>query len=434
MEVHETAQGGLNNLRNALNSQLNPTNWCYDWIKGSFAADDPPPANSPPAGSPADLTWNSGRSPSTRRAEGYALFWRNNPTKFTMVPARFGMSEGVSKDPNSNPAQAVPAHCLSLSSMTRDFEGDKLGRPVAKEGFNTGAKVAWIRGYDPDVSKFTAYSLYWGKVRRPTFCVVNLNNGAGGLGDRLCPITLFHAPSYPPIANKATYISGLSQELYVTNDLDANGAPKSGLIDHGKTIAAGDYNLEPTTGKDDDPSEFNRDYYFGTYWKPFGPAPSAGANCGSLTTAASQKDTTVQLRRSVNGTPIGEPIMGDFMGSYHFSPIDNVFGRGLPNATFELALLLRDMILSDWAQAAAYRYKDFLFKLARRSRDQHWGVHPELGPRGEGGKPSFSFMQDWDSFYKPVPSQGRFTEWRSAAEFVNGFVSDHMPVIAGFTW
>ncbi|HEX7090572.1 MAG TPA: hypothetical protein VF192_10600 [Longimicrobiales bacterium] len=429
-EVLETAGPSLVNVRNALNAGLQQPWWCYDWIKGAFAADTPTPIQSP-----NDLAWNSGRSAGTRRAEGYAVFWRNDTTKFTMVPAEIPMSEGVSKDPNYNPPQPLPANCLSLSMYGRDVRAVH-NRPQATAGF----RPTHIRPTDfdyalyPDVSNMQRGSVFWGKVRRPAFCVLDLNDNNSQQADRLCPIVSYHAPSNRLISNWATYIAGLAEQLYLTQELDGNGRPiPDDYIYHGKVIAGGDFNLTPVSGSGMQRSQFNWNYYYGSFWKNFAATWDAGAQCGSLTTAASAKDTTVQVNQSQNGLPIGPPIMGDMMGDYLSQPIDNIFGRNLPNVRYGLGFLLRDLMFGPLDGDPIKVYYSHLDGIRRQYQKRPRRIDRDRGPIGPDGKPVFSFMQDWRKFLQGV-RRGQFLDWRPAAEFVHGLVSDHMPVIAEMRW
>src|SRR5688500_4506285 len=218
-EVFETAGPSLDNVRTALNNGLPEAWWSYDWIKGAFAES----TLDGTLRGPQDLAWDSGRAPTTRRAEGYAVFWRNDAARFQMVPAEAVMSQGVVHT-GYNPNPALPANCLQLTRWGRKF--DTTGRQwQALKGFrstNWSESDFEIAKY-PDVNKNDRDAVFWDYVRRPAYCVIRLGTG-GTDEDRLCPIMAYHAPSNRSISNRATYISGLAEQLYITRSLQ-NGVP-----------------------------------------------------------------------------------------------------------------------------------------------------------------------------------------------------------------
>jgi hypothetical protein len=419
-EVQQTAGTSLTNVRNALNAGLGTPAWCYDWIKGAFAS------AKPTIDGPGDLAWNSGNSPSTRRAEGYAVFWKNDTGRFSMVPSLLPMSEGVSADPGYQPNPALPAHCLELTRFGRLLD-DKATIAAAKSGFRPGQwqTADFNHSYYPDVNKFNNGAVFWDHVRRPAYCVVRLGPLGGTNRERLCPVIAFHAPSNRTISSTATYISGLMEQLYITYDLDGQGAPNANaLIDHDRVIAGGDFNLSANG------SGTQWSYDYASYWSPFGADWRSGANGTPMSTNTAPLATTVQVNESQNGIPIGDPIMSTSAGAYLFSAIDNVFVRSPSNPVARLVRLYPDVISDPNFPQAALRLFYARMKLAQDTANR---VRRDVGPLNGMKKPVFRFMQDWRDFLKAV-KRGQFLDYRPAAEFVHGLVSDHLPVMGSVDW
>jgi hypothetical protein len=414
-EVQQTAGPALVNVRNALNAGLATPAWCFDWIKGAFA-------HLNAVNGPNDLAWNSGRSAGTRRAEGYAVFWKNDTGRFRMVRAEVPMSEGVSRDPNYNPIPAPPANCLELTRYGRELD-PAYKFPAALKGFRPNAWQGkdFDDAYYPDVNQLDKNSLFWEKVRRPAYCVVRLGPGGGTDAARLCPIVAYHAPSNRSISAEATYLSGLAEQLYVTRSLDANGDPTGNYIFHDLVIAGGDFNLSVNTANSN-----NWSYSYSSYWKGFSANWKAGMNGTPMSTDTASVSTTVQVNSPQNGIPIGPPIVGNNFGDFLFSPIDNVFVRG---GTAEFAFLYRDVMFGNLPAAAVQLYYDRLYWMQRN----HRRLDRTRGPLDAQRKPVLAFVQDWRRLLQAM-RRGTFIDFRQAAEFVHGLVSDHQPVIGEVQW
>jgi hypothetical protein len=428
-EVQQTAGPSLEKVRNALNAGLGTPGWCYDWIKGAFAS------TKQTIDGPGDLAWNSGNSPSTRRAEGYAVFWNNESGRFSMVPSLLPMSEGVSKDPNYAPNPPLPAHCLELSRFGRVLDSAATFA-AASNGFkiDTWKHADFNHSSYPDVSKLNNGSLFWDHVRRPAYCVVRLGPGGGTNRERLCPVIAYHAPSNRTISNTATYVSGLMEQLYITYNLDGNGKPKADdIIYHDRVIAGGDFNLSVSA-----PNTTNWSWAYSSYSEQFSSNWTAGAQGTPMSTDTAPIQTTVQVNEAVNGIPIGDPIDSINRGAYLSSSIDNVFVRSPANPAARCIHLFDDLFGGPTPLKPAVKlFYDLMLaeqtNAVRKRRGKRFGLSHTLGPLDFAGKPVFRFMQDWKLFLANV-KKGEFLDYRPVAEFVHGLVSDHLPVMGSVDW
>lgn len=426
MEVMPTAQPHLDNLLTALNSDPNllAPDWVYDWIKGSVHV-APPPGN---VNAPNTLSWRSGVT--APRQEGYALFWRNGLPSFSMIGAAQPMSEGIWFDVNGPPIAI--ANSLSLSLTGRPIQG-RGGRsaPRAVHGFQIATVGAnWDDAYFPDTARVLGnWAVYWEWARRPCYCIIEMPIPGATNRQKLCPIMLYHSPSYRSLSQSGTFIAGLSQELYAVHDLDGNNLPTGNLIYHDKVIAAGDYNV-PTYG-------WMWDQSYQSFHGAFAANNTAGANCLSIANPNNYIKTTVQLNQHQNGQFNGPPIVSANIDDYYALPIDDLFWRGLtlnPAAnpsTYVFTVPEAVMNQGELTGAPVQGYFPWLQSLRNVSLAQGWGVDPNFGPRLANGNPAFSFMTNWNSFYQDLQN-GDFTTARSAAEFAREFVSDHLPLVIDF--
>jgi hypothetical protein len=425
MEVMQTAQPSLDSLRNALNeSQMNPI-WCYDWIPGSYGVDRR-------AVQLNEMSWWGGGA----RFEGYAVFWKSGDARFTMVPARYPVSRGVSSDPN-NPNNPMPANCLSLVD-----EGRQLGR---RPGITyTGSTL--LTGYNPAVDALRPFDDYmmvknWSDLpvvsagkgeatpprmaiaRRPAYCVISLNNPAIGAADRQIPLIAYHAPSYPPRASLGTWVSGLGRQLAVTRTLAANGTPTDNWTQCNKVIAAGDYNVRANA-----PNAFET--YASYTYQYTNRAWETGANCANMAPVP----TTVQLSQYDVNTQrySGADIMSNDVNDYYLSSIDNLFYRNLANAAPSRPDLLT-MLMDEGVPFAGVidQFDGPLQTAVNAAAGLHNG-NPYTGIDQNGDYIwTYPDIYNFEEFREQVQAS-MFSEARQAAEFLHIFVSDHLPLVMTF--
>ena len=420
MEVRPTAAPSLAMLVHTLNAGIPGGNgdWKYDWIKGSIDNGSPyPPVSS------ATLSWRGGAGESPR-LEGYALFWRSNqPEKYALVPARNNCSEGSAPGPPGHYLELV-TEGLALAVKNRRWWPKNAYNPVSNATRPIDANqaaVAWEELYFPWVSRnYFAYPReFWS--RRPAFALLNLNIDAPQ-ADRLLPLIFYHAPSLPPRARLGTICSALSKQINVCNQLDGNGNQTAAPTRVRKAIIGGDFNWK------------RPDPVYSKFVAPYADNVDGGSEL--LFDTEEGDRTTVQIRESLNGKPTGAPITADDNDGYYRRTIDQLMYRGLnrvePSLRVDMLQLLRNQPFSPLRRSMALYHEHFQNMI----KDSDWYADPEYGPFVPPGLPAFGLrFTNWNAFYanlrRPDKSR-RFTTARSAAEFMNIFVSDHVPLVLTF--
>ena len=425
MEVMQTAQPSLDSLRNALNADGNTTSWCYDWIPGSYGIDGRAVQRN-------QLTYWGGGS----RSEGYAVFWKSGDARFTMVPARYPVSDGVRKDPANN--TATPANCISLID-----QGRRLGR--APGVLYSGTTL--LTGYNPAVDALRTFDdnmqvQDWSDLpfvsagkgepipprmpicRRPAYCVISLTNGALGPADKQIPIIAYHAPSYPTRASLGTWVSGLGRQMAVTRTLAGNGNPTDNWTRCNKVIAAGDYNVRADASNAFETYASYTHAYTNVAWQ-------TGSNCAFMPPVP----TTVQLSEYDPTTQrySGMEIDSDDPDDYYLSQIDNLFHRGLTapaTSRPDLITMLMDPAANYAAEITAF---DGPLQAAVNAAAGMSNGNPYTGVDQNGDFIwTYPGISDFTDFRQEI-NNGAFNEARQAAEFLHIFISDHLPVLVTFT-
>jgi hypothetical protein len=426
MEVFRTARPHLDVLLTALNAPALNEDWCYDWVKGSVKDE----LSVTPAGgvdSRKKLDWTSSGM-GAPRAEGYAVFWRDDQhARFAMQAAALDMSQGSRPDADYN--GTPPGHCLSLSLWGRDTRGTGNHPPYVQveHGFvRTRPSDSWTPSHYPDVAKVSSpYVPSWPRVRRPAYVVLRLNV-AGGDELRLCPIVVYHAPSTQQRAETGTYISGLARELYVL----------PGFLQpffHRKFVAAGDYNL--TAGHPD-----HWDANYRPYWRPFALVATDWDSGAASETALSDPTESYESIVAVRGAHGGSPIDSDEIDDYLGGSIDNLFQRGLDDPDVFISQLPFHVMQGGKLNGPPVQaWYPHLLAIEDMAIDDDGQVTATTGPEWGNGTAIYPNMTDWAAFKAGV-QQGYFNgnnatgqgDARSCAVFIHDFVSDHFPVFVDF--
>lgn len=424
LEVTQTAEPSLDSLLYALNAGLDPNDWCYDWIKGSVDLAAVARAQSDVTTSD-HLSWRS--SAHAPRAEGCALFWRHGQDdRFTIRRARDTLSEGGWKVDSYDPE--IPKHVISLSLRGRPTRIDDAPPPgiVATAGFDPAAPDAgWTWSNYPDVSKYAGNMPRWHRSRRPAWATIDLEGDNGPV-----PIVGFHAASAAGLAEIGTYVSGLARELYALPE-------EAGVVATDKAVGGGDYNVSSS-----DAGAWASAYR--SYHEAIGAGADTGAGMTALSTDTAPVRTTIALRASLHGKPIGDPIESDDLADYRRGAIDNIFDRGLTNGDRDVKLLPDDLLTGGVYTGTLLRRWVAPMQAVELGADE---VDPLLGPRDwkGGGRRRrlvqlFPNMTDWTAFmnglqageFRGDVATGQGADARQAAVFIHDFVSDHLPVMVTF--
>ncbi|HEX6835887.1 MAG TPA: hypothetical protein VF334_04905, partial [Polyangia bacterium] len=239
LELRQLGVPRLANLRTALAAQTGAS-WYYDWIKGAITAGTPPGPNTNIT-TAAQLAWAQ-----SANYEGYAVFFRNDPTKFAMTLAPPVGAPGVANTLSNGvqPAPvppAIPLHALSLVLEGRPVTATTAGSSWSHDAtrFLPTAAPAWT---NLDFPRPVGPNLLRNASRRPAFCVIRLTTG-GGPTATLMPLLTFHAPSNTwtdDTPASATQAASFARQLYQARDPAAGWA----WINNTRALACGDFNVD----------------------------------------------------------------------------------------------------------------------------------------------------------------------------------------------
>lgn len=422
MEMFPTAGASLIDLLGALNSG-GTTDWAFDLCGSCLRQAKPGPPTSE-----NDLTYQG-----DGRSEGYAVFWRTNQAgRFRMVQGLHNIAEYHMWKANNPapPAGNPPLSLVTAGRLTReDARRDRDGKRRMRVIGGCGPQDALPRNEQqqtlpdwpdlkfPTTGKSNPFSLATEKVRRPAYVVLKVKNGAGTW--ELCPVAAYHAPSFEEQAAWAPGVASLSREMYATNS-EVNLEPQAAAFDHcNNTIMGGDFNYERSV----DPSVYEG------FTKALDTAPSGGAGCKSIPRPEdpeAQRKTTIRLLQG------GVPIGGDDLDNYLGLEIDLAFYRPLRGISGERTNLL-EILQQDSAVMGQPLYQAVLQATGEALKP--FERRPFLlGPNGPqfNGRPVFTGNRgarfaDYRVFRNQIRA-GRLSDARQIAEFLQMFVSDHLPL------
>lgn len=449
MEVSSYASADLHDLVTQLNAVATAAGLTTDWAF-SFCGSAIATGARNPLVDEDDITFRS-----DARSEGYAVVWRTNQAAiYRMLPSLVPMAaETWAPAINPNLPVANPLNFVTTGREAATVVAENRFRALG--GYTTGAVYPYrdgvLQGAWPDLAMATTsvanpHQIAWAGARRPAFVVINQTNG-GTVGRRLCPIAAYHAPSNAGQASWGAYMTGLSRELYVTNNLTGGGAPDPAALVHNESaVVGGDYNLEVATAAW--PGAYEN------YTRGFNNAWDGGANCREAPlhgAADTSRRSTVQLLHHDHVTPIAGAASTDFLRHM----LDLAFTRDSTSTIRGFRMDVLDELMSD---AGGARFGAVLTALnahldayvtALPADGNHNVVAAGHGPERRmrvrvGGvwqwvwKPLLtgswgSSFANWNTF-KAQLAAGRLTGARQAAEYYHMFVTDHLPILVDFSW
>lgn len=390
-----------------------------------------------------DLTDRTGA-----RSECYAVVWRYNRASFTMLEgiADIAYSTTVGQDSPLNisqlgrPTGQIPVGGAGKYKL-QAWGGFRRANvyPYEWDGDAYQLMDAWPKLNYPPTGKYQNVRPAWAGSRRPAYVVLQLNDGHNSL----CPISVYHAPSQQVRASWGAYMSGLSRELYVVDDVDNHNRPDPAvdpvLANYG--FVGGDYNYSVDGG--DWPSDYK---YF---TKDLGQAYDTGADQRTTpdpTAADAQRRTTVQI---ITGQNHNVPIVGVNPDDYLSYKIDLGFNRRIPAITARRVNLITEVMANPHnayntalTQTAAFM-NHVVATLPNNASHQNTPTGPQRrvyntktrqwvwSPLVSGSWGS-TFI-NWNTSRNQYHAHN-ITDARRAAEYVHIFVSDHLPLIATFTF
>lgn len=459
MESRETFVTYLGPLRTALNNAFLtaglPNNWSYDWIPGSirgnlntrFAEDDlvdrPAKRQRPIAGNDREV----GRVRPTRftelgytdtgHHEGHVILWNAAAASFTMMQRNAGPSGGVNTALNGNHAQAT--HAINLVYDGREIDGwVQVGNAQLNHWLLTAS------GFNPAPPNNTDWALLdfaqragtagnWYAVRRPAYCVVQVNT-PGPVTTRMMPIVVCHAPSSEVGgAFGTTNRCALSRQIYQAQALNNQwyNAPW--------VVVGGDFNVS---------SQRNYSYVYNSFTNAMGAAHTDGAGCAQYVparTGAANADLSKSIVRLQKPRPGGAgrfdlipivptPPAPDDNSLYRSLAVDNIFTRNLtvgapPQPDYQVYNVPEQLEVnqSAVAQLANTAFTGFITGAVAAFAQDAQG-----NPIYPAGAKVYSNILDYQQLIAQLGAE-HFTVPRRAAEFTNTFLSDHLPLVISVT-
>ena len=335
-----------------------------------------------------------------------------------VVPGNFTLT-----DPLTLPAVGtvvVPQHAASLVLFGRNTGnppstgvGDISGgvQNFAPAGVNNWDWLLFTRG--------GGFPAVGPGARRPVYVILDVNRQApvNGPADRLVPVIGYHAPSAPAAAASGMQRAAYSRPLYQAYDPTA-----AGWIDCNNAMLGGDFNIAIDTTQ----------YPYNAFTNAFA---AGGANCAiAIANPALPPPPAGQTRADnpLNKTMVlidnwGVPVFSANPDGFRVLAIDNVFYRGFAGgAAGARGDLLTGVIAGGGLPAPAITAFLAQPTLAAAAAAIVGGMGLPLAPNINALVSTVTDVQA--GAFGNVPNFGNDTAARRAAEFVNLFISDHLPV------
>jgi len=439
MEMQPGMQAALADLVTKLNAAYpaGQKDWAYSYC-GCAIVDDTVDV----VAGPADLIDRTGA-----RSECYAVIWRYNRLNFTMIEAVAQIGQATT------------------AGQTSPLNISQRGRPTGNNNFTFvgpatfGATGGFVRtqvhpyeynyflGYQlmaswpklnyPLTSNLDGLRPSWAKSRRPAYVVIQLNDAA----QTLCPVVAYHAPSNQQRASWGAFMAGLARELYVVDGVDGALHPTPAaapvLADYG--FVGGDFNY--SVDEDDWPDDYG--YFVDARGTNYGAGAFQQAVPAHDEPAADRR-TTVQI---ITGQNHDEPIVKPDTDDYLRYKIDLGFHRQINEITAQRIDLLTEVIANpnnayDTALTQTAAYMNTVVAGLAGANQRMTVTGPQQRKRQRDGSFVWSSMitgswgstfTNWNAARNQYAAHNILTA-RRAAEYVHIFVSDHLPLIATFTF
>jgi hypothetical protein len=368
-----------------------------------------------------------------------AVTWGINPV---VVPGGFTLTDALTL-PASGTA-VLPANALGLVMFGRNsatainpnrpsrFTGDISDDTV---DFNPGGGNVW--NWIEFTSGAGAAAQRTG-TRRPAYVTVKVNRpGHLGPASQLLPIICYHAPSAAPASSGGMQRAAYSQPMYQAYDWGAGG-----WTNCNNALIGGDFNVVI------DSVFYAYDAYTDAYGGPGGYAGGANATMAIANPAPPGPGHDMgdnPLNKTMCALTIGPggpPRYGNQINDFRSRAIDNIFYRGLGTGVVGMGVDAANTgainMMSACSQVGAPMIGNPVTQCLNTPNmiNVQTAVYVHNAPL-----PLPNMVDSTVTLFEMNP--GRFstqpdfnaqdTAARRVAEFVNLFVSDHLPVVISFT-
>ncbi len=351
-----------------------------------------------------------------------------------VVPGNYTLTDALTL-PAAGTA-VVPLNALSLAMFGRD-SANPLDPTHAPSVFNgdTSAITANFQPGGGNVWNWTEFTraaggpAYHTGSRRPAYVTIKVNRpGFPAAADQLLPIIVYHAPSAAPASSAGMQRSAYIQPMYQAYDWVAGN-----WINCNNALNGGDYNV--INGAVAYPYQAFTAGYGGVGFGGGAACTMAIANPappGGTMGDNPLNKSIVALTHGVGGPPRYSANRPDFRSM----AIDNIFYRGLGGGVLGGGTLLLDLLTASYTGGGALTGAPVQNCLNTPNmvnvQTSVYVHHAAIAMPNMVDSTTTLFDMNAGAFGTQPDYDAQNTGARRAAEFVNLFVSDHLPAAIQF--
>lgn len=347
-----------------------------------------------------------------------------------VVPGHFVLTDNLTLPPVGT--AVVPQNTLSLVMFGRDsaiplgtapstFTGDISGQTV---NFAPGGPAFnWLY-----FTRGAGYPAIRTGCRRPATLTIEINRtGFPAPADRLVPIIVYHAPSAAPASSAGMQRAAYAREMYQAYDWGAGN-----WVTCNNALLGADFNVIVDTVA----------YPYNAFTAPFGPALGMGGGAACTMAVNNPAMGGSRANNPLNQSIIaltagvgGPPIFSAVLNNYRSLAIDNCFYRGLGGAVVAVLGQLPDLLVASsvGGNLVGMPVQNCLNTPAMVASTTAMINGLPMPVLPSVNSPMTTLLDMNLGAFGSMPAFGaQDTPARRVAEFVNLFVSDHLPVAIQF--
>jgi len=383
-----------------------------------------------PAGAAAGAVIPAG---TTIGPAGVTLAALTNNVYPVVVPGNFVLTDALTLPPAG--AIVTPQYALSLVMFGRDSAAAGAGpAPATFVGDISAATANFAPGGGAPPFNWIEFTRGAGHpasrtaCRRPVTLTIEVNRPAhAAAADRLVPIIAYHAPSAAPASSAGMQRAAYSREMYQAYDWTAGN-----WIDCNHALLGSDFNVIV------DSVAYAYNAFTGGFGGPGGTGGGAACTMAVNNPAVGGSRANNPLNKSVVGLTYGvggPPVYSAALADFRTLAIDNCFYRGLGGGVVAANTLLLDLLVSSTVggNLTGPPIVNCLNTLAMVNTTTAVAHGLPIAPLANINSPLTTLFDMQQGQFGALPAfDAQNTPARRAAEFVNLFVSDHLPVAIEF--
>jgi hypothetical protein len=358
-----------------------------------------------------------------------------------VVPGGFTLTDALTLPASGT--TVVPANALGLVMFGRD-SADPAVNPNRPDRFNGDISDTTVN-FNPGGGNVWNWIEFTGSAagsaqrtgsRRPAYVTVKVNRpGHVNPADQLLPIICYHAPSASPASSGGMQRAAYSQPMYQAYDWGAGA-----WINCNNALIGGDFNVVI------DSIFYAYDAFTDAYATASGYGGGANATMAIANPAPPGHDIgdnpLNQTMCALTLGPGGPPRYGNQINDFRTQAIDNIFYRGLGTGTVGMGVDAANTgalnMMAACAQAGAPMIGNPVTQCLNTPnminvQTAVYVNHAALALPNMVDSTVTLFEMQPGRFSTQPDFNAQNTGARRVAEFVNLFVSDHLPVVTSFT-